>query len=299
MEQDIESLRKAGQIAGKALIYGKNLIKPGSKLLEVTEKIEQFIKKEGGELAFPVNISCNETAAHYVAKKEDDFVFKDEIIKLDVGVHINGYIGDNACTIDLSGRYKDLVDASAEALKAAIKLVKPGVELGAIGEIIEKTILDKGFQPVRNLSGHGVDEYQTHCYPTIPNFDNEDGTELEEGMVIAIEPFATNGAGMIKEQGIAEIFAITDFKAMRVGFARDIIKYIQQKFKTLPFSKRDLLSKFSEAQINYTMKKLKELESIYEFAPLVERSGGMVSQTEHTLLVTKEGCEVLTQILKE
>ncbi len=292
----MEDSRKAGQIAGKALAYGKDLIKPGAKLLEVTEKIEEFIVKEGGELAFPVNLSCNETAAHYAAKKEDDFVFKDELVKLDVGVHVNGFIGDNACTVDLSGKYKNLVEASAEALEAAIKIIKPGVELGAIGEVIEETIKGKGFQPVRNLSGHGLGEYMTHTYPTIPNFDNNDGGKLEEDMVIAIEPFATDGAGMIKEQGVPEIFSMTEFKAMRVGFVRDILKFIQKKFKTLPFSKRSLLKKFSEPQINYTMKKLKEMEAIHEFAPLVERSGGFVSQAEHTLLVTEDGCEVLTKV---
>lgn len=295
MEQDLESLRKAGQIAGKALTYGKSLIKPGVKLLDVTEKIEKFIENEGGELAFPVNISCNDTAAHYAAKHNDEFVFKDELVKLDVGVHINGYIGDTACTIDLSGKYSELVKASEEALEKAISIIKPGIELGAIGEIIAKTIESKGFKPVKNLSGHGVDEYQTHCYPTIPNYDNEDGTEVEEGMIFAVEPFATDGSGMIKEQGQAEIFSMTEFKSMRVGFVRDIMKYVQKKFKMLPFSKRSLLNKFSEAQVNYFFKKVKEMEAIHEYGPLVERANGMVSQSEHTLLITKKGCEVLTK----
>ena len=297
MTQDFNSLRKAGQIAGKALYFGSSLIKPGAKLLNITEQIEAFIKNEGGELAFPVNISCNDTAAHYAAKKDDNFIFKDELVKLDVGVHVNGYIGDNACTIDLSGKYKTLMDASREALEAAISIVKPGVEIGAIGLAIESAITKKGFHPIKNLSGHGLDQYITHCYPTIPNYDNGDGEELKEGTIIAIEPFATEGVGMIKEQGIPEIFSMTSFKAMRVGFTRDILKYIEKKFKTLPFSKRSLYEKFSEAQVNYTLKKLNETEMVHEYAPLVERSGGMVTQAEHTLLVTKNGCEVLTKVV--
>jgi len=172
-----------------------------------------------------------------------------------------------------------------------------GSEIGAIGLAIESAITKKGFHPIKNLSGHGLDQYITHCYPTIPNYDNGDGEELKEGTIIAIEPFATEGVGMIKEQGIPEIFSMTSFKAMRVGFTRDILKYIEKKFKTLPFSKRSLYEKFSEAQVNYTLKKLNETEMVHEYAPLVERSGGMVTQAEHTLLVTKNGCEVLTKVV--
>ncbi len=294
--QNLTELRKAGKIAAKALEHGRKLIKPGASLLEVTKQIEDFIHAEGGEPAFPVNLSLNDCAAHYTAKKDDSTVFKDEIIKLDVGVHVNGFIGDTACTIDLSGKNAKLREASEKAVEAAIKLVKPGVTLGEIGKAIEKTITDAGFKPIRNLSGHGLEQYHTHAYPTIPNYDSGDGEELEEDMIIAIEPFATTGVGMIKESGNAEIFNMREFKAVRVGFVREIIKYIEKKFKTLPFSRRGLLSKFSEPQVNYALKQFAELEILNDYAPLVERAGGLVSQAEHTLLVTKDGCEVLTRI---
>lgn len=294
--QNLTELRKAGNIAGKALDFGRKLIEPGTSLLDVSKKIEDFIHAEGGELAFPVNISLNDCAAHYTAKKDDTIIFKDEIVKLDVGVHVNGFIGDTACTVNLSGKNTGLKEASEKAIEAAIRLVKPGVTLGEIGKAIEKAITDAGFKPIRNLSGHGLEQYQTHAYPTIPNYDNGDAEELEEEEVIAIEPFATAGAGMIKESGSAEIFNMRGFKAVRVGFVREISKYIEKKFKTLPFSRRDLLNKFSEPQVNYALKQFAELEILNEYAPLVERTGGLVSQSEHTLLVTKEGCEVLTRI---
>jgi methionyl aminopeptidase len=293
--QELESLKRAGHIASKALAHGKALIKPGASLLEVTKKIEEFIHSEGGELAFPVNISMNECAAHNIAKKDDEFKFKDELIKLDVGVHIDGFIGDTACTIDLSGKHTALVDASRNALNNAISLVRPGTTISKIGKTIEETITRAGFQPVRNLSGHGVAQYMTHCPPSIPNYDNQDDMALEEGMTFAIEPFATDGAGLIHETKNPEIFSIVEFKSMRVGFVREILKYIEKKYKMLPFSKRELSDKFSDAQIGYALKQFRELEIVQEYTPLVEKNKGLVSQAEHTVLVTKTGCEVLTK----
>jgi len=293
--QELNDLKKAGKIAGKALAFGKDLVKPGASLLEVTEKIEEFIHKEGAELAFPVNISCNEYAAHYAAKKDDDFKFGKEIVKLDVGVQVNGFVGDTACTIDLSGKHKALVEASVKALDKAITLVMPGLELCEIGKAIDAEITKAGFKPIRNLSGHGLAQYHTHSAPTIPNFNNNDDTKLEEGMVIAIEPFATDGAGLIHETKNPEIFNINEFRAVRINFVRDVMKYIEKKYKNLPFSKRELLLKFTEPQVNYSLKQFRELGMLEEYTPLIEKNSGMVSQAEHTLLVTKNGCEVLTK----
>ena len=181
--------KKAGRIAAEALGYGKSLIKKGAHILDVTEKITAKIKDLGGELGFPVNISMDDQAAHNTAKINDDFKFDNEIVKLDVGVHIDGFIGDTACTIDLSGEHPELVKASEEALANAIKIIKPGVTLGEIGKVIEQAITKYELQPVRNLSGHGLDEFMNHAAPQIPNFDTGDKTKLEKGQVIAIEYF--------------------------------------------------------------------------------------------------------------
>src|SRR5210317_185748 len=149
MEQEIiDNYKKAGKIAAKALAYGKDLIKKGSKVLDVCDKIEEKIIELGGGIAFPAQISLNETAAHYCPEYKDETEFTDQLCCLDVGVHIDGCIGDNACSVDLSGSNSELVKASAEALKAAIEVVKPGVKLAEIGKAIETTITNAGFQPV-------------------------------------------------------------------------------------------------------------------------------------------------------
>jgi len=294
--QQLKEIRQAGKLAGEALIFGRELVKPGAKLLDVTEQIEKFIFERDGKLAFPVNISMNDTAAHNAARPDEDFVFNDEVVKLDIGVHVNGYVGDNACTIDLSGKNAKLVEASREALNNALKIVKPGVEVREIGRVVAETIESYGFKPIANLSGHGVAQFITHTSPTIPNYDNEDDTELEEGMTIAIEPFATDGSGMIRSVGAPEIFSMHKYKPMRVGFAKDIVAFIKKEFLMLPFSRRSLLSNFSEAQVNYTLKTLKQMGILEDYAPLVEKAHGLVSQAEHTVLVTKDGCEVLTKV---
>jgi methionyl aminopeptidase len=284
---------KAGKIAKEALLYGKGLIKKDAKLLDVTEKIEAKIKALGGNLAFPTQISCNEIAAHYCAFKDDPIIFSDQVACLDVGVHVNGCIGDNACTVDLSGKYTDLVKASEEALKAATEKLALGVKLSSIGKAIEDTIKNYGYQPVRNLSGHGLSQYGIHNDPTIPNFDTKDDEVLGEGF-IAIEPFASTGVGLIHEKGEANVFALTGKKPVRTGFVRDIQKEIE-KFSGMPFTKRWLVSKFSEGQVNYALKQLEQLETLHAYPPLVERSGGIVSQAENSFYVGKDEVIQLTK----
>src|SRR3989338_11716072 len=275
MEQStIDNYKKAGKIAKEALLLGRELIKKNAKLLDVCNKIEGKIFSLGAKPAFPVQVSCNDIAAHYCPEDNDEIVFSDQLVCLDVGVHVDGCIGDNALTVDLSGNNKDLLKASEEALKAAIETVKVGVELRKIGKAIEETIASFGFKPVRNLSGHGLDDYNIHSPPTIPNFDNGDSTKLEKGMVIAIEPFATNGAGLVHEKGDASVFSLVGKKAVRVGFVRNILKQIEG-YNGLPFTTRWLTKNFSEAQVRYALNQLKQLDVLRGYPPLVEKQNGL------------------------
>ncbi len=292
--EELESYKKAGRIAAEALQFGKNLIKPGASMLEVCEKIEEKIKELGGSLAFPVQISMNDIAAHYCPDEDDKTVFSDQLCSLDIGVHIDGFIGDNALTVDLSGQNTELVKASREALEAAIKVVRPGVTLGEIGKEIHTVITGYGFSPVRNLCGHALSEFNIHDKPSIPNFDTGDKTELTEDMVIAIEPFASKGAGVIYESGNPTVFSLTGKKPVRNPITRNVLKEIQ-KFNDLPFTKRWLTKKFGKARVSFAFRELKNLEILHEFPPLVDRNHGLVSQAEHSILV-KDKPVVLTKL---
>jgi len=277
---------KAGEIAAKAREYGAGLIKPGASWIEVADKIEKKIIELGGGLAFPAQMSLNDVAAHQMPEFGGDVVFNDEVICLDVGVHVNGYVGDTACTIDLSGKNSKLVEASRKALDEALKLVKPGVEIRKIGAKIHEVITSYGFAPINNLSGHGVGQYIIHKKPSIPNYDNGDKTKLVSGQVIAIEPFASAGKGMIYESGGAHIFMLKRKKPVRNRMTRKVLGEIE-KFNGLPFVLR-WLKKCSKAEIMFALRELRQLEVLEEFPSLVDKNHGLVSQAEHTVIVKEK-----------
>jgi|TARA_B100001971_G_C18260538_1_gene586405 methionyl aminopeptidase len=286
-EQTINNYKQAGKIARDALNHGKDLIKRGTRVVDVLDKVEEKIKELGALPAFPAQISLNEVAAHYCSEEDDETTFDDQVVCLDVGVHVNGFIGDNALTVDLSNDHKDLVKASREALNAALEVVKPGAKLANIGKAIETTITDAGFQPVRNLSGHGLGEFNVHSKPTIPNFDTKENATLEENQAIAIEPFATTGVGMIEQKGDASVFELVGKKSTRIGFVRNIIKEIET-YNNLPFTIRWLTKKFSANQVQYALNEMRKLGILKEHPPLVEKQQGLVAQSEHTILVLED-----------
>jgi len=293
--EDLDNWRKAGKIAAEALAYGKQLIKPGASLLEVTEKVEKKIFELGGVPAFPAQISCDDIAAHYCAYSDDKIIFKEQLVNLDVGVAVDGYIGDTACSVDLSGKNQKLIEAAESALSAAIEAVKQGKTLGEIGKAIQKAIESFGFSPVRNLSGHGLDINDIHTYPSIPNYDNGDETILKD-VIIAIEPFATNGEGMIYESGNANIFSLKQKKPVRNPMTRNILKEIES-YEGRPFCTRWLDKKFHKGYISLAIKEMRNLDMLNEFPPLPDQKHGLVSQAEHSLYIDEDGkVEILTKI---
>jgi len=287
---ELEFYKKAGEIAHSVREYAKTLVVKGAKIVDICDKIEEKIISLGAKPAFPAQISLNETAAHYCPEKDEERVLADDLVTVDLGVSVNGFIGDCAFTIDLSKKNKELVKATQEALKAAREILKPGIELRKIGSIIEDTIKSYGFNPIKNLGGHGLAKFEIHTFPTIPNYDNKDETKLKEGMFIAIEPFATDGIGFVEERGKANVFSLMEVKPVRINFVRQILKEIE-KFNGMPFTKRWL--NFPEAQIDFAFKQFKQLGILREYPPLVEKTNALVSQAEDSFYIGKN-IEVLT-----
>ncbi len=278
---------KAGKISAEVLEYGKSLIKKGNSLLETTELIEKKIYELGGKPAFPVQVSCNEIAAHFCVEEDDKTIFDEQVVSLDLGVHVDGAIGDNAYTIDLSGKYADMVKAAQKALEEAVKIIQVGVEVRQIGKVINDAISSYGCNPVRNLSGHGLDLYNIHAKPTIPNIDNGDKTKLSKGMAFAVEPFATTGSGVVHESGLPTVFMLEHKKPVRSPITREVLKEIET-YEGLPFAKRWLTKKFG-AKANFALRELTQLGMIHQFPPLVEINKGIVTQAEHSLLIDDKG----------
>jgi methionyl aminopeptidase len=285
-----EKHREAGEILAQVREEAADLVEVGTTQLEVAEFAEERIQELGGEPAFPVNISVDEEAAHATPGADDDTEFGEEMINLDIGVHIDGWIADTAITVDLSGN-PDLKDASEEALEAALELVEPGVETGDIGAEIESVINGYGYNPVVNLTGHGLDQYQQHVSPNIPNRAVSQGVELEVGDVVAIEPFATDGTGKVTEGSDEEIFALEREGSVRNRQARQALEQITEEFRTLPFAQRWL----DVPRAEMALRRLKMNNIVHGYPVLKEDDGKLVSQKEHTLIVTEDGCEVTTE----
>jgi len=287
--EEYEEFVKAGKIAGEALKEGIKWVREGIEYREVAEKIEEYIKAKGAMPAFPVNISVNNVAAHFTPSQSCRDVFKKgDVVKIDVGAHINGCIGDTAKTVEVgTKKYAKLIEAAEEALKAAIDSIKAGIKIGEIGEIIEEKIREYGFTPIKNLHGHSLERYKLHAGLSIPNFKNKSKVELKEGQIVAIEPFATDGLGMVVDAGLGNIYRIEKDSIM----ARELKK----RFNGLPFAERWLYEIYGE-KVPFKLSFLLKRRIIAPYFKLVEAKGGVVSQAEHTLFVTKEGCETLTEI---
>jgi methionyl aminopeptidase len=281
--------REAGDILSTVREETVERIEPGVSHLEVAEWAEDRIRELGGEPAFPLNISIDEEAAHATPSVDDDTTFGEEMINIDIGVHVDGWLADSAITIDYSGN-DELVEASEAALEAAIDTIEPGVDTGFIGNIIGRTINGYGYNPVVNLTGHGLGHWEQHTEPNIPNRKVPEGTTLEVGDVVAIEPFATDGGGKVKEGSDEEIFALDKEGSIRDRQARAVLDQVTEEFRTLPFATRWL----DADRPAIGLRRLKQQNLVHGYPVLKEQAGYYVSQKEHTVIVTEDGCEVTT-----
>jgi methionyl aminopeptidase len=291
---DDEKYKKAGKIAAGIMEEGLKMIKPGAKLLDVANAVEGLIKEKGAKPAFPVNISVNAVAAHYSPDAWDESTFKDgDLVKLDIGVHLDGYIADIAKSRGLGGS-SELIEASEEALKNAIDAIKPGVKTNEVGAVVEDTIKGYGFKPIRNLTGHMLTPGNLHGGIVIPNVNTRHGDVIEKGQVFAIEPFATDGFGRVVDDANAIIFRYLADRPVRMKEARNILKYAKENFGTLPFAERWISHLMPRLKLNHAMRQLISARALHAYHILREKERGAVSQAEHTVIVTRDGCEVTT-----
>jgi len=289
-DEIFEKYREAGALAAKILHDGAQGIRVGESYLDAVESIEIRVREEGAALAFPLNLSLNEDAAHDTASPGDKRVFMGgDVAKLDLGVHIDGYIADTATTVDL-GNNSLLLAASEHALEAAIRKVRPGATAGELGAAVQYEIESRGYRPISNLTGHGLDRYVLHRAPTIPNVGINGGIVLEEGMVFAIEPFATTGSGHVGEKKRMEIYSQISKKPVRIPAARAILERVKER-NGLPFARRWI----PERKQDIALPALVRSQVLHVYPVLSDIPGSLVSQYEHTVIVTADGCVVTTR----
>jgi methionyl aminopeptidase len=278
-EKILEKYRKAGKIASQARELGKSLVKEGAKVLDIAEAVEAKIRELGGEPAFPVNISLNEVAAHYTPTKNDELVVRaNDYVKIDVGVHVDGYIGDTAVTVRPAGKDK-MIECSEAMLATAIPLFTPGRKISEIGEAIEAVARERGFNVITNLTGHGLEQWNVHANPSIPNVKNNSEEVLVDGQVLACEPFCTSGRGLVKDADPTLIFKFLKDVPVRSQIARKILAF-GRKQNGLPFAKRWV---GGGTVTELALRELLQRGGLHGYKVL--KDSGAVCQTEHTIIV--------------
>ncbi|MEM2123365.1 MAG: type II methionyl aminopeptidase [Candidatus Bathyarchaeia archaeon] len=294
-----EEIYKACRIAAELRHKFSGAVHPGKPIMQLCEEVEDEIRRLGGEPAFPCNIGVNEVAAHYTSDISDESrIPRDGVVKVDFGVHVNGYIADTAFTVALSPEYHSMVNAVEDALNVAVETLRPGVKANTVGAAIEKTIKSWGFKPIRNLMGHKMERFILHAGKSIPNVSNLDGTHILEGELYAVEPFLTtlNGKGSVTELGKGSIYRLHKEKGVKDEYAKELIKKIRNKFYTLPFTVRWLRDEVDDPNFNSTFKQLIAKGNIKVYPILAEAGSEPVAQAEHTVLITDDGCRILTAL---
>ena len=284
---DLDRWREAARIAGKARELGVRLAVPGARLAEVADAVEAFIRSEGAAPAFPANLSRNDEAAHFTPAPGDPTVLvAGDLLKVDVGAHLEGAIADTADTVEVGGthRFDHLIRAAREGRAAGIAQVRPGGRVDDVSRAIAEAIRARGVKPVSDLTGHSIERYLLHAGKSIPNVPGASGETFEEGEVVAIEPFATNGMGRI---GNGPFGNIVRFRADPGPTDREVASLFA-RFRTLPFTARWLASAEEAAALRRARRHLQS------YPVFVERGHGAVAQAEHTVLVGATGGEVLS-----
>ncbi|MGE9267739.1 MAG: type I methionyl aminopeptidase [Verrucomicrobiales bacterium] len=203
----IDKMRTAGKIASEILQKTAAFAAPGKTTLEVDEYAKELMEEHEVKSAFhgyrgfpgQTCLSVNEEVVHGIGGER--VLQEGDLLKIDVGVKVKGWIGDNATTVPIgkiNGEQKRLLAATEESLFRAIEHVREGVRLGEACGAVEDYVTRHGFSVVRDLVGHGVGR-DLHEEPQVPNYRPEGRTPLlKAGMILAIEPMINAGTGNVK-----------------------------------------------------------------------------------------------------
>ncbi|MBE6487772.1 MAG: type II methionyl aminopeptidase [Methanosphaera stadtmanae] len=324
----LEKYEKAGRIASYARKKAVKKAKAGMKVIDLIDFVENEIKKSGAGLAFPCTVSINEITSHYTSEPDDDtLLFNGDIVKIDLGAEVDGYLSDTAVTTIIKGKNKEpldekdealimpgrnddgmcevsddvieermnLIEATDSALENVTSILKEGISIREVGRVIQDTIQSNGFTPVIDLTGHAIARYNIHPGLTIPNYpDNSNDYILKEDDHIAIEPFATNGEGHVVNLQQHTIYSYLRPRPLRDIDSERLLDKISSEHNRLPFCKRHLLNDYDLNTLDDAINPLIACRALYPYAIIKERSNGCVSQTEHTIIIEKEGCNITT-----
>lgn len=296
-KDELEAYRRGGQIISQLRKTVPTLVREGELVRELCERVEGAIVALGGQPAFPCNVGINEVAAHYTSPWDDaSSIPRESVVKVDFGVHIDGYINDSAVTVSLNPVYRSMIEVAEDAVRSGLERIAHGVRFSEVGEQIQKTIAQYGCKPIRNLTGHKLERYTIHAGKSVPNVAGPAPGRFEIGEVYAIEPFVTvkEAAGRVEDSDRAFIYRAVRDRGVRSETAKKIVNHVRRTYKTLPFASRWLYSSLGKDVVEDGFSEALKAKCISGYPVLVEASGKVVTQAEHTVIVKENGCDVLT-----
>ncbi|MCK4740122.1 MAG: type II methionyl aminopeptidase [Candidatus Thorarchaeota archaeon] len=295
-EDEWAKWRQAGVIAKAALNIARPMVKPGTKVIDIVESVEKYILENASGMAFPCNVALNSVAAHYTSPLNDETVIEDgDLVTVDCGAHIDGCISDTAFTIALNPEHEGLVKASVDATNVAIRMMRPGAKLNTIGALIEDTIKSAGFEPIKQLSGHQLQEYELHSEKQVPCVSGKSEVKVEEGEIYAIETFASTGSGNVTDLPNPLIYQLLPIRVpVRFKGTKQLLSIARREYKEFPFAERWLAEKMKHATLKMAIRELSQKGALISHNILTEEKGELVSQHEHTVIVTENGHEQTT-----
>ncbi|MFH0954776.1 MAG: type II methionyl aminopeptidase [Candidatus Micrarchaeota archaeon] len=297
-----QNYEKAGAIHQSAVAFAQKKLKPETPLLGLAVEIEDFIfgrlkeEKLDGGLAFPLNLSLNNVAAHFTPGTGDKTVLgKDDVLKVDIGVHVKGCIADGAFTFNYSNKHEKQIELNNSILQSGLDSIKVGSPISVVGNAIGKIMEKTDFKTIENLTGHGLGVYLQHDEPQIPNQPNNLKTKITDGMALAIEPFVTTGRGFVAEASQVEIFSIEEPKPVRDMNARKLLDVIGKHWPSLPFAERQLAkeTELSEFARKVGLRELSRNKILHAYPVLQEQKDAIVTQSEKTVLIDGDEVKII------
>ena len=296
-QEDLQKYQHAGKIAREIRNEIKKTVKEGMPIIDICEKVEGMTREKGGKPAFPCNVSINDIAAHYTSPPNDKLTIPEKaVVKVDIGVHIDGYIADTATTVCFDPEYDDMINTAEEALAHAVEILQPGLSLTRFGSEIQKSIKTRGYKPISNLTGHLIKRYIIHAGKSLPNVFNLSTSRIKEGEIYGVEPFVTVTNATARVDNIKQecIFRFQKNKSLKSPYAKEMLSYIKKNFLTLPFTERWLTKFASSSNYKSAFSELLSSKAVIGYPVFVEASRKTVAQAEYTILIEKDGCTVLT-----
>ncbi|MGA1975822.1 MAG: type II methionyl aminopeptidase [Conexivisphaerales archaeon] len=292
-----ESYVKAGQIASEALRYGADMVAENMLVEDICEKVEERIISRSGFPAFPCNVSQNSEAAHYSASPGDvRRIERNAIVKVDIGVHVDGYIADTAVTVNFNPSLGDMVSANRAILSDALKTIRREAVVGSVGEVVEAEAGRRGYRPISNLAGHQLDQYVLHAGISIPNDRERTEASFKVDTAYAVEPFlvSKSAKGWVVNGPPGNIYRLVNRKRNKDKSVADAIEFTWNSYKGLPFSSRWFAKAYGGPSTASLLQSMLKQRILMTYPVLTTADEALVSQFEHTVFVGENETTITT-----